>query len=113
MENWSYITLLIGGKTPFITGLRAHHFKQKKSFLYNSSKFGGTLLVFFPYRISETLVGKKPERFPSWGKLQFFFWFKETKGWAPKKNSVESEGAKLLAPDLLALHTPFGRFDRW
>lgn len=56
-----YISLFIAGKTPCRTGLGAHH-----------SKFGGALVVFFPYRISETLVGKQPERFPSSGKPHFF-----------------------------------------
>ena len=35
--------------------------------------------MFFPYRISERLVGKQPERFPGSGKPQFFFGSKKHK----------------------------------
>ena len=111
METWIY-SFTQRGKTPCITGLGAHHSKQKKSLLYNSSKFGGALVVFFPYRISETLVGKQPARFPSSGKPQFFL---VSKGWAPNKNSVESQVPNFLLEfhKLVTLAKHFWRFDRW
>ena len=78
-----YISLFIAGKTPCRTGLGAHH-----------SKFGGIcLVVFFPYRISETLVGKQPgSRFPSSGFHPIFLGSKKQKVGLPiSKNSVASQ----------------------
>lgn len=97
-----YISLFIGGKTPCRTGFGAHH-----------SKFSGALVVFFSIRISETLVGKQPERFPSSGKPHFFV--QRNKRLGPKQKFGGMTNAKLSSEfhRLVTLAKHFWRFDRW